>query len=76
MVQITQRPLLTDPGALPVHPVLARVYGARGISHPEQLELTLKRLLPWQSLKGITDAVELLLPVVLQGKKIAGGRRF
>lgn len=70
MVQITQRPLLTDPGALPVHPVLARVYGARGISRPEQLELTLKRLLPWQSLKGITDAVELLLPVVLQGKKL------
>lgn len=53
-----------------VHPVLARVYVARGVQNNAELELTLKRLLPWQSLKGIDAAVEQLLPVVLEGKRL------
>lgn len=53
-----------------VHPVLARVYAARGVTSDAELELTLKRLLPWKDLKGIEQAVECLLPVVLEDKSL------
>lgn len=49
---------------------LQRIYAARGVVHASELELQLKQLLPWQSLKGINAAVDLLLPVVLQQKKL------
>lgn len=53
-----------------VHPVLARVYAARGVTTDAELELSLKHLLPWHDLKGIEQAVEQLLPVVLAGKSL------
>lgn len=56
--------------SLPVHPVLARIYAARGIVNAAELELSLKQLLPYHHLKGIEQAVELLLPVVLEQKKL------
>ncbi len=49
---------------------LQRIYAARGVVHANELELQLKQLLPWQTLKGINAAVDLLLPVVLQQKKL------
>ncbi|MCH2039403.1 MAG: single-stranded-DNA-specific exonuclease RecJ [Saccharospirillaceae bacterium] len=49
---------------------LQRIYAARGVVHANELELQLKQLLPWQTLKGINTAVDLLLPVVLQQKKL------
>jgi single-stranded-DNA-specific exonuclease len=42
------------------HPVLARVYAARGIRIAADLERGLENLLPWQSLSGITQAAECL----------------
>ncbi|MDM7322246.1 MAG: single-stranded-DNA-specific exonuclease RecJ [Gammaproteobacteria bacterium] len=39
-----------------IHPVLARVLAARGISSPDQLELTLNRLHPPRALSGIEQA--------------------
>ncbi len=42
-------------------PVLARVYAARGISTPEELDHSLNRLAPISSLNGVADAVDLLL---------------
>lgn len=46
---------------LPVHPVLQRIYAHRGIGLPEQLQRSATHLLPFQQLKGMTAAVQLLL---------------
>src|SRR5450755_2343180 len=43
-----------------VHPVLQRVYAARGIDHESDLDLSLDRLLPVGSLEGLDAAVRLL----------------
>lgn len=42
-------------------PLLARLYAARGVHDPSELELELGRLAPVSSLGGIAGAVELLL---------------
>lgn len=44
-----------------IDPLLARVYAARGISTAGELEHSLKRLAPISSLKGVDEAVQLLL---------------
>jgi single-stranded-DNA-specific exonuclease len=44
-----------------LHPVLRRVYAARGIARSEQLDLSLERLLPIGSLPGALAAAALLL---------------
>ena len=69
-MQISERIVPTLTTHLAVHPVLARVYAARGVTEPDQLELVLQRLEPWYNLKGITAAVELLIPVVTEGKRL------
>jgi single-stranded-DNA-specific exonuclease len=42
------------------HPVLERVYGARGIQSAAELERGLENLLPWHELSGISEAVDCL----------------
>ena len=70
MARISER-TLPPHWALPgIHPVLQRVYAGRGVTTLQELELSLQSLLPYHSLKGIDDAVELLLPVVTQGKRL------
>jgi single-stranded-DNA-specific exonuclease len=44
-----------------LHPVLRRVYGARGLRVAADLDLNLERLLPVGSLGGVEAAVDLLL---------------
>jgi single-stranded-DNA-specific exonuclease len=44
-----------------LHPVLRRVYAARGIGDAHDLELSLDRLLPVRSLGGVEAACDLLL---------------
>ncbi len=44
-----------------LHPVLGRVYAARGVRSPAELDTSLARLLPVGTLEGIPAAVELLL---------------
>jgi len=44
-----------------LHPVLRRVYAARGVGRSEQLDLSLERLLPIGSLPGVECAARLLL---------------
>src|SRR5258708_5098290 len=51
-----------------LHPVLGRVYAARGVRTTADLDTSLVRLLPVGTLEGIPAAVELLL------KHRAGGR--
>ncbi len=43
-----------------VHPVLQRVYAARGLQNNTELDLSLERLLPVGSLDGVEAAAELL----------------
>jgi single-stranded-DNA-specific exonuclease len=43
-----------------LHPVLKRVYAARGIAQAEDLDLSLDRLLPVRGLDRVEDAAELL----------------
>lgn len=47
-----------------VSPLLQRIYSARGITHPERLELSLQRLLPPSSMKGVKEAAELLADAI------------
>jgi len=55
----------TSPSALApsgrLHPVLERVYAARGVRSAAELDTSLERLLPVGTLEGIPEAVELLL---------------
>ncbi len=53
-----------------MHPVLRRVYAARGIASPEQIEHRLATLLPPQQLGGITRACELLETAIREQSRI------
>jgi single-stranded-DNA-specific exonuclease len=53
-----------------VHPLLARLYAARGVQAAEELDTQLKALLPPDGLKGIHQAAALLADAVAGGKKI------
>lgn len=44
-----------------LHPVLQRVYAARGILSPTELDASLERMLPVSTLGGVSEAAELLL---------------
>jgi len=44
-----------------LHPLLRRIYSARGVRSPHELELGLDRLIPVRELDGIESAVDLLL---------------
>jgi len=52
-----------------LHPLLRRVYAARGINSDAEIELTLDRLIPISQL-GVGDAVELLLQHRGRGSRI------
>ena len=53
-----------------LHPVLRRVYGARGIRAAEDLDLSLERLLPVSTLGGVEAAVDLLLACHRHASKV------
>jgi len=56
-MQIKQRPLKTEQGHLnQFHPVLQRVYAGRGVISVSQLDLQLKTMLPFDTLKDIEKA--------------------
>lgn len=60
-----------NPASLPVamHPVLRRIYAARGVTESE-LPLELRHLLPPQALKGLEPAVNLFAHALTQGRRI------
>jgi len=70
-VKLRRRPA-GPAGALPesLHPVLRRVYAARGVAAPEELALDLRSLLPVSTLDGIEPATELLAAHVERGSRI------
>ncbi len=56
-----------------LHPVLRRVYAARGVARSEDLDLSLERLEPVGSLAGVEEAVRLLVSQRQQGRVLVVG---
>ncbi|MHA7602543.1 single-stranded-DNA-specific exonuclease RecJ [Alicycliphilus sp. T452] len=54
-----------------VHPLLARLYAARGIRAKEELDDALALLLPPDTLKGAREAAALLADAIAQDKRLA-----
>lgn len=70
-MRIESRPLpatLPDLGALP--PLLTRLYAARGVQSVAELDKGLARLIPYQQLKGMDAAVDLLVLGLQQGQRM------
>ncbi len=53
-----------------VHPLLARLYAARGVTSKDELDDGLARLLPLTLLKGAAEAAVLLADAIAQDKKL------
>jgi single-stranded-DNA-specific exonuclease len=70
-MRIEPRPL---PATLPflgdLPPLLTRLYAARGVSSEAELDKSLARLIPFQQLKGIDAAVDLLVTALEQRQRI------
>jgi len=56
-----------------LHPVLRRVYAARGVLHREELDLSLDRLLPVSSLDGVEAAASVLASHRREGRVLVIG---
>ncbi|MEL0583280.1 MAG: hypothetical protein AAES65_00115 [Candidatus Thiodiazotropha sp. (ex. Lucinoma kazani)] len=71
-MKILQRPLPSEPFSLStgMHPVLQRIYLARGLKHDDDLKLELSKIVPVSRLKGVTQAAELLFQTLQQKKAI------
>ncbi|MDK9725730.1 MAG: single-stranded-DNA-specific exonuclease RecJ [Sterolibacteriaceae bacterium MAG5] len=74
MTRIVARPVPTRASLMleqsGVHPLLARLYAARGVAAKEDLDTRLAALLPPDSLKGAEDAARLLADAIAAGKKL------
>lgn len=66
---IAARPVPAGP-AVHDNPLLDRLYRARGVRSPAELETSLARLLPWQDLKGVDDALALLERALDEGWRV------
>ncbi|QXI29626.1 single-stranded-DNA-specific exonuclease RecJ [Pseudomonas vanderleydeniana] len=70
-MRIEPRPL---PATLPflgdLPPLLTRLYAARGVESQAELDKSLARLIPFQQLKGIEAAVDLLVVALEQRQRI------
>src|SRR3954466_11100287 len=53
-----------------VHPLLARLYAARGVLGKDELDDGLARLLPPSGLKGAAEAAQLLADAIAQDKRV------
>lgn len=51
-------------------PLLKRLYASRGVKRAEELERSVKGMLPWQKLGGIRQAVEMLHNAFREGLRI------
>lgn len=67
MAKITLRPIKLEADFMPtLHPLLERIYLARGISQASELERELANLLPYGDLMGITQACKVLAAAITQ----------
>lgn len=53
-----------------MHPLLARLFSARGINDPHEVDYDLKRLAPFTALKGIQEAAERLFLALQRNESI------
>ncbi len=53
-----------------IHPLLARIYAARGIQHAEQISTRMEDLVPPGALKGLEAAAALLAEAIVAGRRI------
>jgi single-stranded-DNA-specific exonuclease len=53
-----------------IHPLLARLYAARGVNHPDELDDALGKLLPPSGLRGIDRAAALLADAIAADLKL------
>jgi single-stranded-DNA-specific exonuclease len=53
-----------------VHPLLARLFAARGVKHPAELDDGLGQLLPPTDLRGSAEAAKLLADAIEQGQRL------
>jgi single-stranded-DNA-specific exonuclease len=67
--QIHRRLLNVEESLGHLHPVLSRVYAARDVHSPAELERSLDRLLPYGELKGIEAAATLLADALSNGQR-------
>jgi len=74
MSKIIQRPYPADIAEQlarsGIHPLLARIYAARGIDDASQLDTELKHLLPFALLKNVESMASLLADAIAENKKI------
>jgi len=68
--QIQDRTVPPAPELSGLPPVLSRVYRSRGVTSQAELELQLKQLIPYHSMRDIDAAVTALVPVVTEGKRL------
>ncbi len=52
-----------------LHPILQRIYSARGVRSVDELERTLNQLLPLTDLKGIDEAVAVITTAIRDNRK-------
>lgn len=65
-----RQPAVAASFSRPLHPLLQRILTARGVGTDAQLQLPLSGLLPPDTLKGLPDAVTLLLQALQQQKRV------
>ena len=53
-----------------VHPLLAKLYAARGIENPKLLSLDLKELIPPKELKNCLSTASILADILLQKRPL------
>ncbi|WP_416260866.1 single-stranded-DNA-specific exonuclease RecJ [Gibbsiella quercinecans] len=61
-----------DDSTLPasLHPLLRRLYALRGVKGEQELERSVKGMLPWQQLDGIDAAIDLLQQALADRRRI------
>ena len=53
-----------------IHPLLARLYAARGVTGTEELDDALAKLLPPSTMLGLPEAASLLADAIAQNKRL------
>jgi single-stranded-DNA-specific exonuclease len=71
--EIRRREAAPPLAATGLHPVLRRVYAARGVARSEELDLSLERMLPVGSLEGVEAAARLLAAQRCRGRVLVVG---
>lgn len=60
----------SSPSAIHAHPLLQRIYSARGVTHTREIDYNLANLLPYTSLSDIDAAVACLYQALLTERRI------